>query len=728
MARTNSQRESRPRQGHARTDSPAQGRRVSQAPRTREGRRPQEERGRRQDLRGARVRPPRQDGREVRQKAGRGTRPVEKPAPPAAPGTRPAAKPAASSRIAGLDGLRTLAILAILVYHANAVWLPGGFIGVTVFFVISGFLITLSVGHELERTGTLRYPAFLWRRIRRLWPQMVAVVGVVALLTALMAPGLLGKVKTDAVPAVLFFENWYYILRDLSYFAAAGQPSPLTHFWYLGVIMQFYLLWPLLLFAMDRLGFSKRVRLLVTVVLAVASSVGMAVRFDPHGDTTRIYYGLDTRAAELLVGAACAFAFEGALTPARTRSYRQAPVNEPESVSLLSRMPIPPDLLAVCALVLLGWLCFSMTGYSAFLYRGGFLLTAVAAGLLVMAVAEPRCLVGRVLDLPPFTWLGKRSYSLYLWHYPLLILMNPATRTEALPWWGWAGELAIICCASELSFELFDGALARAGFSVGSRQKGRRAVPAHAVLDVVCAAGIIAVSLVPINLDAQTQGADATAGYVEAEGEDGAGATTDTTDTPEQVSRFDLDGTAFQNTTLATSIQDINGFGVRVDPETGATQANVLLIGDSVSGGGIIAGQDYFDEYFPNGRADYAIGRQVYVGPDIYAQYAANFDWGYVVWCLGNNGYASEDDVRALVECVGNRPVYLTTVRESNGLTDHNNEVFRTVAAEYDNCEIIDWYAASEGHSEYFYDDGTHLRAAGGQAYMLLIRQAICGE
>lgn len=687
--------------------------------------------------------------------------------------SRPAAAPR-QGRIVALDGLRALAIAAVVVYHAHAAWLPGGFVGVSVFFVVSGFLITLSVTHEIDRTGTLRYPAFLWRRVRRLWPQMLATVGVVAVLTFLLAPNLLGKVKTDAIPAALFFENWFYIFRNVSYFAAAGQPSPLTHLWYLGVVMQFYVVWPLVLLLMDRLGLSRRSQAAVSCVLALASTVEMAVLYDPRGDTTRIYYGLDTRAAELLVGAACAFAYEGALSPAPRGGRRALRVGPGERPTLLSSLPVAPDVVAVAGLAVLAWFCVSMDGYTAFLYRGGFLLAALASGALVMAVAEPGCLVGAALSLPPLVWVGARSYPIYLWHYPLLILMNPATRTEPLPWWGWVLELAVVMAVSCLSHETFDGVLAAPAPAAPSRQvardgrpvmrtaggrpggrgtaasaeRARGAAPGHAqdagrngargggsrrrpapwvVVDVACAVAVVAVSLAPIDLDAQTQGGGATAGYAEA-GEDGAGVTTDTSDKPEQVARFSLDGTTFQGTPLGDAIQEVNTFGVRVDPETGATQANVLLIGDSVSGGGIIPGQDYFDQYFPNGRADYAVGRQLYVGPDIYAQYAADFDWGYVVWCLGNNGYATEDDVRKLVECVGDRPVYLVTVRESNGLTDHNNEVFRSVAAEYDNCQIIDWHAASEGHPEYFYDDGTHLRPAGGEAYMLLIRKAICGE
>ena len=159
----------------------------------------------------------------------------------------PAVRSPRSHYVGALDGLRVLAILAVLVYHANPSWLPGGYFGVTVFFVLTGYLTTLSIEREIGRAGRLDYPRFVLKRVTRLLPSMLAVVGVSTLLCVFLAPNLLPKVKSDAVPALLFVENVFYIVRKVSYFANAGLPSPLTHFWYLGVVMQFYVIWPLVL-------------------------------------------------------------------------------------------------------------------------------------------------------------------------------------------------------------------------------------------------------------------------------------------------------------------------------------------------------------------------------------------------------------------------------------------------------------------------------------------------
>ena len=622
--------------------------------------------------------------------------------------------------IPALDGLRVLAILAIVVYHAKATWLPGGFIGVTTFFVITGFVITRSVTRELSRTGSFSFVDFFLRRLLRLWPMLLAVIGVTIALTAIFALNLIGKVKSDALPAALFFENWHYIFSNVSYFAAAGLPSPLTHLWYLGVVMQFYIVWPILLAAMDRLGLPKPLRVFITALLAVISTVLMAVLYDPRGDSTRVYYGLDTRMGELLVGAICAFLYDGYLTEEPAGRGRA-----PRANTFFGALNLPSDVIAIVCLAVLGALCFMVNGYTAWLYRGGFLLAAVLSGLAVMAISERNSLVGGVLALPPMTWLGKRSFAVYLWHYPLLIVMNPATRTTELPWWGWLLEFIVIFLVSELFYEIFDGIFS--GKDVPKQPGVRQPMLPMGfalIIDVVAILAIVAITLIPIDAEAITQGGAPN----QQTQQSSDGETADPTDKPDQIERFNVDGTVFSGTPLARAIDAINGFSVRVDPVTGATKANVLLIGDSVCGGCVTYDVNYWEMYFPNGRLDYEVGRQLYTGPEIYEQYADGFDWGYVVWALGNNGYAQESQVRELIECVGDRPVYLVTVREVNGLTDDNNALFRRMAEEYDNVEIIDWYAESEGHSEYFWDDGTHLRPEGAEAYALMVRRAIAGS
>lgn len=610
----------------------------------------------------------------------------------------------ATRKVAALDGLRVLAIAAIVVYHANATWLPGGYFGVTVFFVLTGYLITLSIEREIARSGRFDYPRFLLRRVSRLLPSMLVLVGAVAILCAVAAPALLPKVHSDAVPALLFVENIYYIVRNVSYFAAAGLPSPLTHLWFVGVTMQFYLVWPLLLLLLSRCLRRRSSAVAVVGALAVASTVAMAVLYDPAGDTNRIYYGPDTRAAELLVGALCALATRG-------HGWRLAlPGRSGAHGADGGRREVPGwayDLAAAAALAGLGAMAVTLNGYSEFAYRGGMLLAAVLTAVVIGCVSRPGGgIVGRVLGLRPLAAAGARGFAVYLWHYPLLLVMNPATRTTELPWWGWLVELAIILAVSEVSYRLFER-----GVNL-PRIAGR--VDVARALEAAGLVAALVVTLVPISAEQTGVPID----------QQGTGIPSVEPRDPES-DGYDVSGTYLAGTAFASALDTINSLNYDVDVETGATDANVLLIGDSVS----LGAATQFQRVFPNGWIDSQVGRQLSAGVDVYNQCVADGHGGdVVVFALGDNGVAREDQVRALVEACGDKQVYLVTCRVPMALQDINNQLFRDVAADYDNVEIIDWYAESAGHDEYFWNDGTHLRPEGAEAYVMMLRRAITGR
>ena len=630
-----------------------------------------------------------------------------------------------SRRIGGLDGLRVIAILGIVLYHANPTWIPGGFFGVTVFFVITGYLFTLSVQREIARTGSLGYGRLVLKRAVRLWPTMLAVIGVTVILSALRAPYLLPKVQSDVIPALLFFENIFYIVRQVSYFAAAGAPSPLTHFWYLGVVMQFYIVWPLVVLLLSRLAPERLHACIAVCVLILASSVAMWVQFDPTADTARIYYGPDTRAAELLVGALLAIATGGR----GLRLERLVPALRQRGVPVIAY-----DVMAAVSLAVIIAMMFVFNGYSHFVYRGGILIAAILTALLVGCIARPNhTIIGRILGVPALAEAGKRGYALYLWHYPLLIILNPAASTTPLPWWGWVLEFALIAVLSELSYQFLEKAPAQplpavpafVGLDKASSQRGvshsrltrgflAQPLP-RLVMEGVGVVAVLVLMLVPLNAEtANTPQAMA------------AGQESALTAQAASLDSYDDSGTYFAGTAFDGAFSSINNVSYDVDAETGATDAKVILIGDSVPAGAI----NQFQTIFPNGYIDAVVGRQIYDGPEAYAQdVAAGHDGDIVVWSLGDNGVATEDQVKALIEAVDpGKRVYLVTARVPLALQDINNDLFKQVAEEYDNCEVIDWYAQSAGHDEYFWDDGTHLRPEGADAYVLMLRAAITGR
>lgn len=278
----------------------------------------------------------------------------------------------------GLDGIRALAVGGVLLYHARVSWLPGGFLGVDLFFVLSGYLITALLLAEHRRCGRIDLPRFWAGRARRLLPAAILVIAVCLMVVAVFLPDDLDTLRADALTAVLYVNNWHQILGAHSYFAAFGRPSLLQHYWSLAVEEQFYLLWPLLL--AGGLAVFRRPWLATGAIVAVASSAGlMALLYHPGIDPSRVYYGTDTRATPLMIGAILAFAWPlGRLTAPASR----------DAALVLDAIGVAG--LAVVALAMLGW-----HDYDSFLYRGGFVVVAVAAAALLAAAGHPASHLGR---------------------------------------------------------------------------------------------------------------------------------------------------------------------------------------------------------------------------------------------------------------------------------------------------------------------------------------------
>jgi peptidoglycan/LPS O-acetylase OafA/YrhL len=316
----------------------------------------------------------------------------------------------------GLDGLRAIAVLAVIAFHLNFGWAPGGLLGVGIFFTLSGYLITDILLSQLSARGHIRLGRFWLARARRLLPALFLMLALVVAWVTVFGPAQPQQFRSAVVASALYVSNWQLIFGDVSYFARFAPPGPLNHLWSLAIEEQFYIVWPFLLLLGTKLVGERplpsgvRPRLAVaTLVLAFASVALMAVLYHPSLDPSRVYYGTDTRASELLFGAALAMVWP-------SRRLRRG-------ISVGARNTL--DGLGVLGLLGIALLIWQTDQYSPFLYRGGLVVLSLATVLVLAPLAHPACRLGTVLGWRPLRWVGVRSYGIYLWHFPIIVLTTP---------------------------------------------------------------------------------------------------------------------------------------------------------------------------------------------------------------------------------------------------------------------------------------------------------------
>lgn len=584
----------------------------------------------------------------------------------------------------GLDGIRALSVLAVIAYHLEYTWATGGYLGVEVFFVLSGFLITRLLLDEEWRTGAISRPNFWLRRARRLLPAVIVlIVGVWSWALVVLPEGEAAQFRGDAFASLFYVQNWHAIIADQPYFESFGRPSPLRHLWSLAIEEQFYLVWPLFLpLALRRLGRRRTVGLIVVATLASAWLMSATADI---AAPERAYYGTDTRAFGILVGAALAFAW----SPERSRT----------DVAPAARRVI--DGIGLAALLALVWQFAGRSEFDPWTYPQGFLWVDVCTVVLLIAATHPASSAHRVIGSKLLAAIGRRSYSLYLWHWPVIVFTRPDLD------WGLQGttallaRFALIAGLSELSYRFVeqpfrDGRMQRVAGLVRERVGPG---PSHRLALV---GGAVGVTMLVLLL-----AAPAPAQRVETARAPLA-TTTSTATTAAPAPAPTTTTTALPATTTPPTTTPPRGTGL------------VTIIGESVTLGALHQLSGYYGDRL---HFDAVKGRRASESIAYLQQLSAEGKLRpTVVLHIGNNGAISADSFNAAYDAVGpDRTLVLVRIRVPKRWEGQVNGEIDRLAGEHDNIIVADWNKIANEEPGLLTDDGVHLSQAGKDRYTQLI-------
>jgi peptidoglycan/LPS O-acetylase OafA/YrhL len=620
----------------------------------------------------------------------------------------------------GLDGLRAIAVLAVIVFHLGFDWAPGGLLGVGIFFTLSGYLITDILLSQLSQRGKIDFLRFWGARARRLLPALFVMLAIVAAWVTIFGPAQPDQFRKAVLSSVFYVNNWEQIFANVSYFARFAPEGPLNHLWSLSVEEQFYIFWPFLLLLGVKLVHERplpsgvRPRLaLLAIIFALISSIEMAILYHPSLDPSRIYYGTDTRAGGLLFGAALAMVW-----PSRRLSHRIAP----QARNTL-------DGLGVLGLLIIALMIWQVGEFDRFLYQGGFIVLSLATVMVLMPLAHPACRLGKALGVLPLRWVGVRSYGIYLWQTPIIVLTGPNSRPpEGLL--GKALQVAAIFAVAGLSWHFIEEPI-RHG-AIGRFFARRRAVGwKWETFAPPMRVAIIGTGLVLVIGAAGMAGLNSSS----AEGND-------------------------------VRVEEARAAGTSKPPPLTKPQAEdstkskckaVVHIGDSTSEG--LDNPEYLPnelERIPNRYAEVGV-KETHMevqgarsieerfegepnAQEVAAAWKAEGYKGCWVLALGTNEAADvaagstiglRERIEKMMAIIGDEPVLWVNVRSlvppgdpysKEGMVEWDEELERACAT-YPNMRVYDW--ASDVKDEWFIEDGIHFTSPGYAARAQLIAQAL---
>ena len=579
-----------------------------------------------------------------------------------------------SRYIHSVDGLRAIAVVAVLLYHLGLDWIPGGFLGVDLFFVISGYVITRLLLDSIERSGGLDLRAFYLSRIRRLVPALVAMVVLTTLYIGVYAPESIKRFLGDLPYVSTGTINWALVAREQDYFESIGRPPLLQHTWSLAVEAQFYLIWPLvLLFVLKYFG--KKNVSIAALAIAIASGFALfiySVRIDAQESVvSHVYFGTDTHSIGLFLGSALAVSWK--------------PSNLTADISQRARDFI--DLIGVMGLLGLLAVFLLINESDPTLYRIAFPLTAIFGCATLISVVHPASRFAPLLSTKSALWIGARSYGIYLWHWIVFQLTRPSIDLVGDEWALYAWRILVVLALADISYRYIETPVRRGSLELWIRGLKYRTKSARIRQKISV---FIAVSAISIAATVTSIGGIERANQLE---------------------RAELDEKQAASA---------------VAPEEEVIQESATpglwVTGDSVILGirNVLASYERIE--LINARVGRQIGELIEV---------AETDQKYVkrspvVLNLGNNNKLIESEVVQLMEIVKDQPkIIIVNTAVPRGWRDENNALIEKVVARYSNTTIIDWNSISTNHPEYFASDGVHLNPPGVNAYVSAILEVL---
>lgn len=595
-------------------------------------------------------------------------------------------------RLSGLDGIRGLAVTVVVLYHAGLWQIPGGFLGVDIFFVLSGFLITSLLLDEAISTRTLDRANFYLRRLRRIIPALLSILAFCVIAAALWAPDAAYGVGRDLPWALTSVLNWSYLFFNQSYFVNISRPPLLQHLWSLSIEEQYYAIWPLFVLLCVKARWVKRhvrgVIFTIASVGAVGSTLWMRWLAIKHGyptpnDPSRIYFGTDTHAMGLLIGSALAAAVNSENFKVKITPDRKTALNA----------------LAIGSIAGLCYYIMRIGELDQNLFRGGFLVVSLFSAGLILASIHPGLIWGRLLDVAPLRWLGRRSYGIYLWHWPIFILLRPGVDVTWPEPVVFAVRVSLVIVISAISHRYLEVPIRNGALKKTWVRWRTLGIPRPSVLQLVVTsvaiAGFASCFAVVAKQPMPSAANLAVFGGV-------TSVDTDPTPTPQPIKH-----------------------GHKPRPSAGMPIKHglVTVFGDSV----VLSGRPALQSTLRSLSMDAAVGRQPWeIAQRIKIRRSQGRLSQYVVIHMGTNGLVSRQNLAPILDELKDRKrVVLVDVQVPRVWMQQANRMIYMIAPHYKNVRIASWRDASAGHSSYFTPDGVHLTPAGGKVFAKIIQQAL---